>query len=368
MSLKRRVATGSLDDAAKYRLLVIDGEILTEAVTAQLETIANKPLVVVCNKMTIKLLSKLSEHGLKLRGIVPASGLKTSLWQVGQFARLLVTELNALSEEAGQLQQVGELICLESEGTVSRQYTSLFVDPAMRHFLTRLSDILQRLRNSPRQETAREWRNRHARYLDQLFASPGQAPSRQKAGASTTRPASDKLKAAYDALVAPAATAASPIHTLLRGETGSGKTLIAAWMAQYLGEDNLMQLNVSSLPQTLVESELFGSLPGSFTGAVGRPGVLLRAYGGAIFLDEIGDLTPDTQAKLLVYLDNGTFWPLGWNDARPVTAPCHVIAATNRPLEEMMARGTFRRDLYHRFTYHLTIPALRERKSDMPLL
>src|SRR3972149_2821989 len=127
-------------------------------------------------------------------------------------------------------------------------------------------------------------------------------------------------------------------------------------------------INCTAIPEPLLESELFGHLRGSFTGAtVDRKGRFELAGSGTVFLDEIGDVSPAFQAKLLRVLQDGEFFPVGAERARRTSA--RVIAATHRPLEEMVRKGTFREDLYFRLrVVEIEVPPLRERRGDIRLI
>ena len=165
---------------------------------------------------------------------------------------------------------------------------------------------------------------------------------------------------------------AAPGHAtvLLRGESGTGKEAIAHAI-HYLSpraKSPFVKVNCAALPETLLESELFGHEKGAFTGATSeRKGRFELAEGGTLFLDEIGDITPTFQAKLLRVLQEHEFERVGGN--KTLKADFRLVAATNRNLEEMVQKGEFRADLYFRLNVvTLFLPALRERKDDIPLL
>ena len=167
-----------------------------------------------------------------------------------------------------------------------------------------------------------------------------------------------------------AQVAASNTTVLLRGESGTGKELVA--QAVHAGGARAAQpfvsLNCAALPESLIESELFGHEKGAFTGAAGvRRGRFELAQGGTLFLDEVGELSLLTQAKLLRVLQERSFERLGGMETRQ--ADVRIITATNRPLERMVEEGSFRRDLYYRLNvFPLTLPPLRQRRGDILLL
>lgn len=157
---------------------------------------------------------------------------------------------------------------------------------------------------------------------------------------------------------------------LIRGESGAGKELVARAIYQHSlrASAPMLIVNCTAIPDALLESELFGYERGAFTGAVGRRiGKFEQASGGTIFLDEIGDMSPTTQAKMLRVLQEKTFERLGGQ--AEIRADVRIIAATNRNLEAAIAEGAFREDLFHRLNVvAIHIPPLRSRMDDVPLL
>ena len=157
---------------------------------------------------------------------------------------------------------------------------------------------------------------------------------------------------------------------MLGGETGTGKELAAKTLhaISHRRDGPFVAVNLSALPETLIESELFGHEQGAFTGAsASRTGRLDAARGGTLFLDEIGDLQPAIQVKLLRVLEDRRFERLGSN--KPRDADFRLICATHRNLEQLVADGKFRADLYYRINVvHITLPPLREREGDVALL
>jgi len=157
---------------------------------------------------------------------------------------------------------------------------------------------------------------------------------------------------------------------LILGESGTGKELVAASIHDNSEREDkpFIKLNCAAIPEDLLESELFGHEKGAFTGAVNfKPGKFDMANGGTIFLDEIGDMPPNLQSKILRILQEQEFYRIGGN--RTIKVDVRIIASTNKNLEKMVREGTFREDLFYRlnvFTLHL--PPLRERKEDIPLL
>jgi len=158
---------------------------------------------------------------------------------------------------------------------------------------------------------------------------------------------------------------------LLQGESGTGKEIIARFIHDQTpgrGEEAFVELNCAALSEGLLESELFGHERGAFTDAkASKRGLLELAAGGSLFLDEIGELGPHLQAKLLRALETTTFRRVG--GTRDLSADVRIIAATNRDLDEEVRAGRFRLDLFHRpDVFHLTLPPLRQRPEDIPRL
>ncbi len=157
---------------------------------------------------------------------------------------------------------------------------------------------------------------------------------------------------------------------LITGETGTGKGLLAKAIHQRSKRKNkpFISINCGAIPENLLESELFGHVKGSFTGAtVSKSGKFELAHGGTIFLDEIGDMSSDLQVKVLKVLEEGEFEQVG--GAKTIRVDVRVIAATHRDLPKEIKRGNFREDLFYRlYVIPIGLPALRDRKTDIPYL
>jgi two-component system response regulator AtoC len=157
---------------------------------------------------------------------------------------------------------------------------------------------------------------------------------------------------------------------LVRGETGTGKEMIARAIHANSAhaEEPFIAVNCTALTDTLLESELFGHAKGAFTGAVSnRRGYFELAGSGTVFLDEIGDTSPEFQTKLLRVLQERTFYPVGGEEQR--TTEARIVAATHQPIERRVEEGAFREDLYFRLrVVEIRVPPLRERRDDIPML
>lgn len=178
---------------------------------------------------------------------------------------------------------------------------------------------------------------------------------------------SDVMKKVFS-VISKLAQVSTPV--LIRGESGTGKELVAKAI-HYNGprkDEKFVTINLAAIPDNLIESELFGHEKGAFTGATERKiGKFQYADGGTIFLDEIGDVSPSMQVKLLRVLQEKTFTPIGSN--RDIKCDVRVIAASHKPFEEMIEKGTFREDLFYRLNVlPVYLPPLRDRVSDIAVL
>jgi len=160
------------------------------------------------------------------------------------------------------------------------------------------------------------------------------------------------------------------VTVLVTGESGTGKELASRAIHNHSKRANkpFIVFDCSAVPRELIESELFGHVKGAFTGAVqSRPGAFVSANGGTLFMDELGELPIDLQPKLLRVLETREVKPIGSNET--IQIDVRIVAATNKPLEQMVREGTFRQDLYYRLAViHVPLPPLRERASDVPFL
>ncbi len=167
-----------------------------------------------------------------------------------------------------------------------------------------------------------------------------------------------------------ALTAPTNGRVLIYGESGTGKELVARALHAHSTRSRMpfVEVNCAAIPEELIESELFGHVKGSFTGAAeDKTGKFHKADGGTLFLDEVGDMSTKTQSKVLRVLEEQRFEPVGSN--KPVTVDVRVLAATNQRLEELIARNAFREDLFYRLNViPFNVPPLRERIEDIPIL
>lgn len=200
-----------------------------------------------------------------------------------------------------------------------------------------------------------------------LQPPPAPAPPPEDAPASMIVGSHPRMVEVYTAI---ARVAPLPVPVLITGETGTGKELVARALHRFgrRPEGPFVAVNCGALPDTLLESELFGHVRGAFTDARrDHRGAIPRAQGGTLFLDEIGDISPAFQVKLLRFLQDGLVRPLGAETE--FEAHVRVVAATHRNLTEAIRAGQFREDLYFRLAaYEIHLPPLRDRLEDLPLL
>jgi DNA-binding NtrC family response regulator len=159
------------------------------------------------------------------------------------------------------------------------------------------------------------------------------------------------------------------VPVMILGESGSGKEVLARWLHDHSrrAAGPFLAVNCAALPRELLESELFGIEKGVATGVEARPGLLERGSGGTVFLDEVGDMAPETQAKVLRVLENPVLYRVGGR--APVQVDVRFVAATNRDLDVLVEEGGFRRDLYHRLAaFEVKLPPLRARREEIPSL
>jgi transcriptional regulator with PAS, ATPase and Fis domain len=192
---------------------------------------------------------------------------------------------------------------------------------------------------------------------------------RRQDSSGTPRPVGTS-KAWLDVLHLAETVAPTESTVLIQGESGTGKEVIARYLHDLSARKDaaFLSINCGALPETLLESELFGHVRGAFTGAVrDRVGLFGAASGGTFFLDEIGETTPATQVKLLRALQHREVIPVGASEAVPIDT--RVIAATNRELDEEIRAGRFRSDLFYRLNViAIHLPPLRQRPDDIPIL
>jgi two-component system response regulator HydG len=215
-----------------------------------------------------------------------------------------------------------------------------------------LSAVLDRAAQSHTADTAARQLREQLRLSQGLGAMIGRSPEMEK----------------LYRILSKVAQSAHPV--LILGESGTGKELVARTLHAYgpNAQKPFLPVDCGSLVPTLIESELFGHVKGAFTGANhAKNGLLVSAEGGTVFLDEIGELSLDLQAKLLRALQEKEVRPVGATHAVPIRA--RIVAATNRNLAEMVEKGEFRKDLFYRLNVvNLRLPALRDRREDIPLL
>ncbi|HEX4965952.1 MAG TPA: sigma 54-interacting transcriptional regulator [Thermoanaerobaculia bacterium] len=256
---------------------------------------------------------------------------------------------------------IGALLFFSRE---PRRFTAGDADSA-RRIADHIALALAHQRLAEEQQRAAEARERAARLEERVVTLTRELEA--KGGSHQPVGVSKKWK---ETLALAAKVAGTETTVLLTGESGTGKEVLARFLhrASPRAPGPFVALNCAALPEQLLESELFGSEKGAFTGAVAtRPGKIEQAAGGVLFLDEVGEMSPAVQGKFLRVLQEREFQRLG--GSRVLKADVRVIAATNRDLAAAMARGDFREDLYYRLhVFEIHLPPLRERPEDVPPL
>jgi two-component system, NtrC family, response regulator AtoC len=231
--------------------------------------------------------------------------------------------------------------------------------------------FVEKIRRNPSEIILTCYHPQHVQNLYQLLGQQNNLPEHAVLTSATKAPLIiGETPQFHDVLNLAQRYAMHDITVLITGETGTGKEV----MAQYIhsqgprADKPFVGCNMTAIPETLVESELFGYVRGAFTGADrNKKGLIEAAEGGTLFLDEIGDLAPPIQLKLLRFLETREYYKVG--DAAAKTSDVRIVAATNRELDQAIQENGFRKDLYFRLnSARIILPALRERKEDIILL
>jgi len=293
-------------------------------------------------------------HALDVLRREPVAVLVTDLMMPGMSGEALLRAARAVSPDT-------EVVLVTAYGTVEAAVSAMkegaydfITKPVKRHAIVK--SVRQALE---KRKLVAENRALRARLAD-LGGGAGAAPGTLLGGAPTFR-------AALDALRQAAPTAAT---VLLSGESGTGKELAARMLHDLSprAAGPFVPIHCAAIPETILESELFGYERGAFTGAAARKeGRFERAHGGTLFLDEVGEMSPAVQVKLLRVLQDGVVERLG--GTQPVQVDVRLVAATNKELATEVREGRFREDLFYRLhVIPIRLPPLRERKEDVPLL
>jgi transcriptional regulator with PAS, ATPase and Fis domain len=250
------------------------------------------------------------------------------------------------------------------------QIKFVFADVTLCHGAT-WDDFLDRLRNHPSEITLVCYHPKHARVLYNVLGHSGDSAGDTKSPLAVKTPVMiGETPQFHEVLNLANRYAMHDITVLITGETGTGKEVMAQYI-HTLGprtDRPFVGCNMTAIPETLVESELFGYVKGAFTGADrNKKGFIEAAEGGTLFLDEIGDLAPAVQLKLLRFLETREFYRVG--ESTPKTSDVRIVAATNKELDEAIQNNGFRKDLYFRLnSARIILPPLRERREDIILL
>lgn len=299
--------------------------------------------------------------------------------------RVVLSEMVALAADrsGGELPRpVGSVLKMPAGEYERHKFVSLFIG-GMREVLVNVRQVAEAMKQhnpSPKvsgklshpfaEKSAHELFDEAVKEVHGYFERQGQSPS--SIHPSIRRPPKGMPKWLLELKENRATGYATP-HLLLLGETGTGKSLLARWLHRMRFEgaadtddwrlvDKIFQdFNCGGISPNLIDSQLFGGVAGAWTSLDhNTPGKIFCACHGTLFLDEIGTLPLQTQSVLLKFLDDGEYQPVGWHGER-LFIPVTVIAATNQPIERLVAEGKFRLDLYERFRFRIRIPSLRER-------
>jgi DNA-binding NtrC family response regulator len=316
--------------------------------------------VVITEKHQVENIGKIcsGEHHARVRGFflereIESAAFKALLENVARecsFRDVLVQSSQNI-RRSKEFTEIGSLVELGKKHNRSeRSFTSLFIDPPMLRLTSQINQILDILQDGSNtlkrqyQELINEIRNNKIIVKDSY--SPKMLRELEKGPSIGFEP------------------------VLLTGETGVGKTLVARWIHRQSNlPGTLQELNASGLSPHLLESELFGHVKGTFTDAkTDKPGKALLAYGGVLFLDEIGDMPLELQPRVMKFIDEQSFTPEGWFRSSKLHTPVLIVAATNKDLQEEVRKGSFREDLYARFRKRIRLPSIEERKGSLHVL
>ncbi|WP_051962870.1 sigma-54-dependent transcriptional regulator [Mesoaciditoga lauensis] len=284
---------------------------------------------------------------LDVAGIFKSSSLIMDYEEKGRFQKCLKDQVRRYAmasfceEEDFLVKKINWKIKTKDVNYNKGKIISMFFDETMVEFNRRLKNIIQ----SYEQKSA---------FMDDKSYKDFLKEVRKEAKAKNKKAQSQKTQMKIPAI-------------LITGPSGAGKTLVANYIAQKVTDGELARVAVVNLPTDLVDSELFGSVKGAYTDAGDRPGKIESNVGTTIFIDEIGEVSTETQSKLLAYLDDMSVQRVG-SDAKNTYCPTLIVAATNKDLELEVQKGTFRLDLYNRFRYRIQVPSLEERRFDIRFL
>jgi hypothetical protein len=336
------------------------------------ETIPDEPklFVVIWDKHDIKAIEKISRERHKfLRGFFIKDEIEAFPSQLIETLTNISTELSFIADlrrkseevkDKGEYIEIGKYVKIGKDSRKledyfsSPRFTSLFIDRPMLQMMSRLARILEDM-----QPALQKLENHYENPVGSII---------KNSGLNATNGFDKTVVDDLSRLMVSQPLQIEPI--LLTGETGVGKTLIARWIHEQAKQSGLkgtfQEINSSGLSQTLLESELFGHVKGSFTDAKqDKPGKALLALGGVLFLDEIGDMPLDIQPRVMKFIEEKTFTPEGWYGVTPFYTPMLVVAATNKDLGAEVAGGRFRKDFYARLRHRVQIPSIEERKASL---